>query len=77
MKSSQTSFDFKHFGFRTIVITSLALALCGVATAQNPVVAWNDIAVATALGGKSDTISRFKHCWWYESLFGLHAFGHL
>ncbi len=56
MKSSQTSFDFKHFGFRTIVITSLALALCGVATAQNPVVAWNDI---------------------YESLFGLHAFGHL
>ncbi len=51
MKSSQESFDFKHFGFRAIVITSLALVLCGVAAAQNPVTAWNDIAVTTALSG--------------------------
>jgi hypothetical protein len=51
VKSSQESFDFKHFGFRAIVITSLALALCGVAAAQNPVTAWNDIAVTTALSG--------------------------
>jgi len=49
MKNSQKSFDFKHFGFRTIVILSLALALCAVAKAQNAVTAWNDIAVTAAL----------------------------
>ena len=47
MESSRTS--AKSLGFRTIVVISLALALCGVATAQNPVTDWNDIAVTAAL----------------------------
>ncbi len=49
MKNPQKSVASRHFGFRTFVIVSLALTLCGVATAQNPVIAWNDIAVTAAL----------------------------
>lgn len=51
MKNSQKSVSSKHFGFRTVAVISLALALCGVATAQNPVIDWNAIAVKTALNG--------------------------
>src|SRR5260370_38829646 len=49
VKNPQKSVASRHFGFRTFVIVSLALTLCGVATAQNPVIAWNDIAVTAAL----------------------------
>src|SRR5438477_3747187 len=56
MKNSQKSVGSKHFGFRAIVIIWLALALCGVAKAQNPVIDWNAIAVTTALNG-NQTIS--------------------
>jgi len=51
MKNSQKSVGSKHFGFRTVAVISLALSLCGVATAQNPVIDWNAIAVTTALNG--------------------------
>jgi PAP2 superfamily protein len=40
-----------YFGFRTIAVISLALALSGAATAQNAVIDWNAIAVTTALNG--------------------------
>src|SRR5260370_10325663 len=56
MKNSQKSVGFKHSAFWTIVIVSLALALCSVAKAQNPVIDWNAIAVTTALNG-NQTIS--------------------
>ena len=49
MESPRTFASTKHLGFRTIVIISLALALCGVARAQNPVIDWNAIAVTAAL----------------------------
>ena len=48
--------DTRHLGFRIIAVISLALALCGVAAAQNPVIDWNAIAVTTALNG-NQTIS--------------------
>ncbi len=51
MKNSQKYVVSKHFGFRTTMIIWLALALCGVAKAQNPVIDWNAIAVTTALNG--------------------------
>ena len=56
MKNSQKYVISKHFGFRTTMIIWLALALCGVAKAQNPVIDWNAIAVTTALNG-NQTIS--------------------
>src|SRR5438552_848091 len=49
MKDSQESVGCKHFGFRTVAVISLALALCGVVKAQNPVIDWNAIAVTAAL----------------------------
>ncbi len=51
MKNPQKPVGSKHFGFRTVAVISLALSLCGVATAQNPVIDWNAIAVTTALNG--------------------------
>jgi hypothetical protein len=51
MKIFQKCVGSKHFGFRTVAVISLALSLCGVATAQNPVIDWNAIAVTTALNG--------------------------
>ena len=51
MMNPRKSTSSRHFGFRTIMILSLALALCGAATAQNPVIDWNAIAVTTALNG--------------------------
>lgn len=45
-----------YFGFRTIAVISLVLALSGAATAQNAVIDWNAIAVTTALNG-NPTIS--------------------
>ena len=56
MENSRTFTSAKYVGFRTLVIISLALALCGVATAQNPVIDWNAIAVTAALNG-NQTIS--------------------
>jgi hypothetical protein len=56
MENSQKSIGSKYFGFRTAAVISLALTLCGVATAQNAVIAWNEIAVTTALNG-NQTIS--------------------
>jgi hypothetical protein len=56
MKNSQKSVGSGHFGFRTVAVISLALALCGVAKAQNAVIDWNSIAVTTALNG-NQTIS--------------------
>jgi len=55
VKNPQKSVASRHFGFRTFVIVSLALTLCGVATAQNPVIAWNDIAVTAALKANQTT----------------------
>ena len=55
MKVSQKGIGSKHVGFRTVIIISLALSLCGVATAQNPVIDWNAIAVTTALNGNPVT----------------------
>jgi hypothetical protein len=49
MENSQGSVGFKHFGFWTIAVISLAFTFCGVATAQNPVIDWNAIAVTAAL----------------------------
>jgi hypothetical protein len=51
VKNSQKCVGSKYFGFRTVAVISLALSLCGVATAQNPVIDWNAIAVTTALNG--------------------------
>ena len=51
MKDSQKSVGSKHFGFRAVAVISLALALCGVAAAQNAVIDWNAIAVTAALNG--------------------------
>jgi hypothetical protein len=56
MKNPLKSAGSRHFGIRTIMILSLALVLCGAATAQNPVIDWNAIAVTTALSG-NQTIS--------------------
>jgi hypothetical protein len=56
MENSQNCVGSRHFEFRTIVIISLALTLCGAATAQNTVIDWNAIAVTTALNG-DQTIS--------------------
>ena len=56
MENSRTSVSAKYFGIRTILVVALALLLCGVATAQNPVIDWNAIAVTTALNG-NQTIS--------------------
>jgi hypothetical protein len=56
MNNPQKSPGSRHFGIRTIMILSLALVLCGAATAQNPVIDWNAIAVTTALNG-NQTIS--------------------
>ena len=56
MENSQTSARAKYLGFRTTLIISLALGLCGVAKAQNPVIDWNAIAVTTALNG-NQTVS--------------------
>jgi len=56
MENSQKSVSFKHFGFRMVTVILFALTLCGVATAQNPVIDWNAIAVTTALNG-NQTIS--------------------
>jgi hypothetical protein len=56
MKDSQECVASKHFTFRAVAVISLALSLCGVATAQNPVIDWNAIAVTTALNG-NQTIS--------------------
>jgi hypothetical protein len=56
MKNSEESIHFKDFGFRMVVVIMFALTLCGVATAQNPVIDWNAIAVTTALNG-NQTIS--------------------
>lgn len=56
MKNSRESVGSGHFGFRTVAVISLALALCGVAKAQNAVIDWNSIAVTTALNG-NQTIS--------------------
>jgi len=49
MKNSQKSVGSEHFGFRTVAVISLALALCNVARAQNAVIDWNAIAVTAAL----------------------------
>src|SRR5260370_36417005 len=51
MKNSQECVSSRHFGCRAVASISLALSLCGVATAQNPVIDWNAIAVTTALNG--------------------------
>jgi hypothetical protein len=56
MKNLQELAGSRQLGFRTILMTSLAFALCGAATAQNPVIDWNAIAVTTALSG-NQTIS--------------------
>ena len=56
MKNPQRSAGSKHFGLRAVAVISLALSLCGAATAQNPVIDWNAIAVTTALNG-NQTIS--------------------
>jgi hypothetical protein len=56
MNNPQKPTGSRHFGIRTIMILSLALALCGMATAQNPVIDWNAIAITTALYG-NQTIS--------------------
>ncbi len=55
MKNPQKSVASRHFGFRTVAVISLALSLSGVATAQNPVIAWNDIAVTAALKANQTT----------------------
>ncbi len=49
MESSRMSVSAKYLGFRTILVVSIALLLCGVAAAQNPVLDWNAIAVTAAL----------------------------
>jgi hypothetical protein len=49
MKNSETSVGSRHLRYRTVAVISLALALCGTSKAQNPVIDWNAIAVATAL----------------------------
>jgi len=51
MKNSWKSPTAKCLRLRTLGVTSLVLALCGVAKAQNPVITWNAIAVTTALNG--------------------------
>ena len=51
MRNTRTWPSARYLGFRTIVVISLALALCGVAKAQNPVIDWNAIAVTTAVNG--------------------------
>jgi hypothetical protein len=56
MENSRTFAKARHLGFRAIAVISLALALCGVAAAQNPVIDWNAIAVSTGLSG-NQTIS--------------------
>ena len=53
--NSQKSVGSKHFGFQAAAVISLALALCGVARAQNPVIDWNAIAVAAALNANQIT----------------------
>jgi hypothetical protein len=49
MENSRTTTSAKYFGYRTTAVISLALALCGVAKAQNAVTDWNDFAVTAAL----------------------------
>jgi hypothetical protein len=56
MENSRTSVSAKYFGIRTILVVALALLSCGVATAQNPVIDWNGIAVTAALNA-DQTIS--------------------
>jgi hypothetical protein len=56
MKNSEKSVHFKHFGFRMVAVILSALTLCGVATAQNPVIDWNAIAVTTALSGNHNSL---------------------
>ena len=56
MENSRTSVSAKNLGIRTILLVALALLLCGVSTAQNPVLDWNAIAVTTGLSG-NQTIS--------------------
>lgn len=56
MKNSRKRTGFKQFTFRFISLFSLVLSLCCGSKAQNPVLDWNAIAVATALNG-NQTIS--------------------
>ncbi len=63
MKNSQKCVGSKHFAFRAVAVISLALTLCGVATAQNAVCGvapaenavthWNCIAISEARSSKA------------------------